>query len=56
MDNIKCNKLHILRVPEGERKKRIENLFEEVIAENIPTLGKETEIQLQEATVITQKT
>ena len=30
-------------------KKGAENLFEEIIAENFPNLGKETDIQIQEA-------
>ena len=31
------------------RKKELENLFEEIIAEHILNLGKETEIHIQEA-------
>ena len=34
---------------EEERGKGAENLFEEIIAENLPNLGKETDIQIQEA-------
>ena len=43
-------RLGIIGIPEGEeRKKGADNLFEEKIAENFPNLGKETEIQIQEA-------
>ena len=39
-------------VPEGEEKhRRAENLFEEIIAENFPNLGKETDNEVQEARV-----
>ena len=49
-DNIKCTKIHILGVPEGEeREKGPEKIFEEVIAENFPNMGKETVTQVQEA-------
>ena len=49
-DNIKHINVHITRVPEGEeREKGAENIFEGVIAENFPNLGKETDIQVQEA-------
>ena len=32
-----------------EKEKVAENVFEEVTAENFPNLGKETDIQVQEA-------
>ena len=32
-----------------KREKGAEDLFEQIIAENIPKLGKETDIQIQEA-------
>ena len=32
-----------------EREKGIENVFEEIMAENFPNLKKETDIQIQEA-------
>lgn len=41
-DNMKHNKIHIKRVPEGEESKQgIENLFERIMAENVPHLVKE---------------
>ena len=42
-DQSKWNNIHIIRVPEEEeeREKEIESVFEEVIAENLPNLGKE---------------
>lgn len=40
----------LLSVPEGEEKdKGAENLFEEILAIKFPNLGKETDIQSQEA-------
>ena len=38
-----------------KREKGVENLFEEIIAENFLNLGKETEIQIQEAQRDTNK-
>ena len=38
-----------------KREKGVENLFEEKIAENFPNLGKETDIQVQEAQGATKK-
>ena len=41
---------HYAGVPEGEeREKGPEKIFEEVIAENFPDMGKETVSQVQEA-------
>ena len=34
---------------EAQIEKRAENLFEEIIVENVPNLDKETVIQIQEA-------
>ena len=39
-DYSKHNSIHIVGVPEG-RENGAENLFEEIIAENFPNLGKE---------------
>lgn len=54
-DSCKCNNIHIVVVPEGggggggkrRRKKQTENLFEEMIAENLSNLGKEKDLQIQ---------
>ena len=46
-DTLKHNNIHIIEISE-EKKKRTENLFQELIAENSPNLRKETEIQIQE--------
>ena len=41
-DNIKYTNIHILGAPEGEeREKGPEKIFEEIIAENFPNVGKE---------------
>ena len=48
-DNIKCTNIHVTRVPERqERDKGAENLFEEIITENVPKLRKQTDIQVEE--------
>ena len=45
-DNIKCINIHIIGVPEGEeRKKGPEKIFEEIIADNFPNMGKKTVTQ-----------
>ena len=44
IDSIKHNNIHIMGVSEEEeREKETENLFEEIIYENISNLGKETD-------------
>ena len=49
-DNIKCTNIRITGVPEGEeREKGPEKIFEEIIGENIPNMGKEIVIQVQAA-------
>ena len=41
-DNIKCNNIRIIGVSEGEeREKGPEKIFEEIIVENFPNMGKE---------------
>ena len=48
-DNIKCNNIHIIGVPEGEEtEKWPEKIFEEIIVENFPNMGKEIATQVQE--------
>ena len=48
-DNIKHTNIHIIEVPEEEREKRPEKIFEEIIVENFPNMGKEIATQIQEA-------
>ena len=49
-DNIKHKNIHIIGVPEGEeREKGPEKIFEEIIVENFPNMGKEIATQVQEA-------
>ena len=49
-DNIKCNNICIIGVPEGEeREKGPEKIFEEIIVENFPNMGEEIATQVQEA-------
>ena len=49
-DNIKCNNIYIMGVLEGEeREKAPEKIFEEIIVENFPNMGKEIATHAQEA-------
>ena len=48
-DNIKCNNIHIISIPEGEEEEhRIGNLFEKVMMENFPNCMRENVTQIQE--------
>ena len=55
--NFKCSNIQIIRVPEGEEEEQeIENLFEQIIKENFPTLAKEIDFQeVQEAHRVPKK-
>ena len=49
-DNIKHTNIQIIGVPEEEeKKKRAQKIFEEIIVENKPNMGKEIGNQVQEA-------
>ena len=46
-DDVKCTNIRIIGVPEGEkRKKGPEKIFEEIIAESFPNMGKEAVTQV----------
>ena len=47
-DNIKHTNIRIIGVPEEEKKKGTEKIFEEIIVENLPNMGKEIVNQVQE--------
>ena len=47
-NNIKCTNIRIIGVTEEEKKKGSEKIFEEIIVENFPNMGKEIVSQLQE--------
>ena len=48
-DNIKRNNICFIGIPEGEeREKGPEKIFEEIIVENFPNMGKEIATQVQE--------
>ena len=48
-DNMKCNNIRIIGIPEGEEEKqKIQNLFEKVMMENFPNLMREKVTQIQE--------
>ena len=47
-DNIKCTNIRIIGVPEEEEKKKgTEKIFEEIIVENFPNMGKGIVNQVQ---------
>ena len=48
-DNIKCTNIQIIGIPEEEKKKGYEKIFEEIIVENFPNMEKEIVNQVQEA-------
>ena len=48
-NNMKCNNIRIIGIPEGEEEEQgIENLFEKVMMENFPNLMREKVTQIQE--------
>ena len=47
--NNKHTNIQIIGVPEEEKKKETEKIFEEIIVENFPNMGKEIVNQVQEA-------
>ena len=48
-DNTKCTNIRIIGVPEEEEKKKgSEKIFEEIIVENFPNMGKKIVNQVQE--------
>ena len=56
-DNLKCSNIQIIGVPEGEEQQQeIENLFEQIMKENSPSLEKEIDFQeVQEAQRVPKK-
>ena len=40
-DNFKRSNIWIIGVPEGEQEQEVENLFEQIMKENLPNLAKE---------------
>ena len=55
-DNIKRTNIYITGVPEGgDRERGPEKIFEEIIVENFPNMGKEIATQVQEAQRVTYR-
>ena len=48
-DNIKHTNIQIIGIPEEEKEKGSEEIFEEIIVKNFPNMGKEIVNQVQEA-------
>ena len=52
-ENVKCTNIRIIGVPEEEEKKKgTEKLYEEIIVENFPNMGKEIVNQVQEVQMV----
>ena len=47
-DNVKHTNIRIIRVPEEEEREETEKIFQEITAENVPNMGKESLTQIQE--------
>ena len=49
-DYVKRPNLHWIGVPEcvGENESKLENALQDIIQENLPNLGRQTNIQIQE--------
>ena len=42
-DSLRKKNIHLIEIPEeAERKRRPQSIFEQIVAENSPNLGKET--------------
>ena len=56
-DNFKCSNIRIIGVPEGEEEEQeIENLSEQIMKENFPSMAKEIDFQdFQEAPRVQKK-
>ena len=53
-ENIKCNNIQMIRVPEEEEKKKgYDKNFEEIIVENFPNMEKEIVNQVKETQRVT---
>ena len=48
-NKVKHTNIHIIGVPGEEKEKGTENIFQEIIAEHFPNMGKESLTQIQEA-------
>ena len=48
-DNIKCTNIRFIGVPEEEKNKGYEKIFDEIIVESFPNMEKEIVNEVQEA-------
>nr|KAF6374230.1 hypothetical protein mPipKuh1_009463 [Pipistrellus kuhlii] len=48
-DNFKRTNIRIMGIPEEEREQNTERILEEIVTEHFPHLGKEIDLQVQEA-------
>ena len=49
-DSMKCSNVRIISIPKvAEKNRLLQEVFEQIVAENFPKLAKETNIRVQEA-------
>ena len=51
-DNMKCNTIHVIGIPEEVEEQEIENLFEKKVMENFPNLMRQKVTQIQESQTV----
>ena len=54
-DNMKCNNIRIIGIPEGEEERGKENVFEKEMMENFPNQMREKVTQIQETQRVPSK-
>ena len=54
-DNIKCTNISITSSEEEEKERGADNIFEDIIVENFPNMGKETLQRVQEEWKVTYR-
>ena len=54
-DNMKCNNIRIIGIPEEEEEQGTENLFQKVMIEKFPNLSREKVTQIQESQRVPSK-
>ena len=55
LDNLKCKNIHMIGIPEEERKQGVENLFEEIMSKYFLNLVEVKDTQVKEAQRVPNK-
>ena len=48
-DTLECTNIHIIEVPKEKRERAWKKIPKDIVAENFPSVGKDTATQVQEA-------